>query len=267
MTDLEAMHASVCAHESAHAVAGLLAGVDVTHVSAPPLDLERDLPLAVADPDAPAGITNFRRPPDARARALLTLAGPLADGALPTWPIKPRTPDERELASLCEGYTEFEWLELIRDTRELLAKGNGMHSLISELLQHGVELNELMLRDLKNIEEKRMERMDMERTYQTFPATIRIKGTTDRERDELGVIADSVADSDGAKLRAEAERVALEVDPRHAMARCEWEDMTGIDFDKSALREWKTVNAAFDKAERVHRKSSETFEIETFKVG
>jgi hypothetical protein len=174
MTDLAERSAALAAHESGHATVALLAGLNVRRVSAPPLKLERDLPLAVLDPELPAGHTDIQGG-DRRARACCVLGGPLGEGMNPpAWPLEPCTSDERKLARLTEGFTEFEWCELVRDTRDLLAKGERLHMTMAELLQHGVELDEHQLDDLR----KALEADDP-------------KPDSDCERDPEGLISDA----------------------------------------------------------------------------
>jgi hypothetical protein len=159
-----------------------------------------------------------------RSTALALLAGPLAEGdPAPTWPLQPSSDDERMLARLVGDGDELSYLELVRDSKQIMATSEftRMHKLAGELLAHPPhELDGTELSDIRKVV--------TERKSQAFPTEITIKSHdrgephADVERDELGVIADSVVERDIAQLRGETEQTAVEADPRHALARREW---------------------------------------------
>jgi hypothetical protein len=131
---MNAMHRQLIEHEAGHAIVSLLSGLRVKRVHTPP---PPDVPPD--DLDAPAGFVDLEPGGDPRARALVLLGGPLAEGKPPpAWPIAPRTDDERKLAKLVGETDELTYLEMVRDAEEIV-KGDEftrMHMLASELLAH-----------------------------------------------------------------------------------------------------------------------------------
>ena len=162
------MHAKLIRHELGHAIVGLISGLRVKRVHTP-----RPPDVPPEDLDAPAGFVEFHRGGDRRAKALALLGGPLAGGdPVPSWPIEPRTDDERKLARLVDDSDEITFLELPRDTRQIVAGSEftRMHSLASELLAHPP--HELTGEQLHHIREA----TTMGNTkWQAFPTKIAIK--------------------------------------------------------------------------------------------
>jgi hypothetical protein len=133
--DIGTEHKKLIQHELGHAFCAQAVGLKVQQVYAPPPDLA----LALTDPDRPAGWADWVRPADQRARAVAVLGGPLAEGKLaPAWPIRPTTEDERLLAEIFRDAHELEYLEAVRDTREILAapETERCFTFASELLTH-----------------------------------------------------------------------------------------------------------------------------------
>jgi hypothetical protein len=164
------MHRKLIEHELGHAVVGLLAGLRVKRVWAPP---PGDMTAPPANPDAPAGYVDFEPGGDQRARALALLGGPLAEGKpAPSWPIAPRTDDERKLAKLVGDSDELTFMELVRDAEETVAGGEftRMHSLACELVAHPPHT--LDGKRLDHIREATMP----ERKYSTFATKITTVG-------------------------------------------------------------------------------------------
>jgi hypothetical protein len=111
-------HRRLIAHELGHALTGMLAGLRVECVWAPPPPEFDGVPPE--NPNEPAGFV-LSRGGDRRARALMLLGGPLAEGKpAPSWPIEPHTDDERQLAKLVAETDELCYLELTRDAEEII---------------------------------------------------------------------------------------------------------------------------------------------------
>ena len=131
-------HRRLIAHELGHALTGMLAGLRVKRVWAPPPEPDVfDAPPE--NPDELAGFVEFHRGGDQRAKALALLAGPLAEGKpAPAWPIEPRTNDERKLAKLVGEGDELTYLETVRDAEQIVKSDEftRMNTLASELLAH-----------------------------------------------------------------------------------------------------------------------------------
>jgi hypothetical protein len=193
---MNAMHRELIEHEAGHAIAGMLAGLRVHRVHAPP---PPDVPPA--DLDRPAGVTEFERSGDRRALAVALLGGPLAEGKpAPSWPIKPTrySHDERELAQLVNETNALTYAEIVRHAEELLESDEfvRMHMVVCELLSHEpYSLSEEQLQGIKAV--------TMQQGRQVFPTRVHIKAHDDEpddsfdwnERDELGVLSDRVIDA------------------------------------------------------------------------
>jgi hypothetical protein len=241
------MHEKLIRHELAHAIVGLLSGLRVRKVWAPP---PPDVAVAAAaNPDAAAGCTEFEPGGDRRAKALAIAGGVLAEGRAPIFSIKPRTRDERQLATLFADACEVDYLELLRDAEAIMDSDeyDRMYQVTSELLAHApFELSGEQLNDIRKVVggERRKAGWERkatggERQRRTFPATITVKSygpgddqeppDTDCERDEFGLVSDAQIEHDIASILADRNggAPAKSLSPR-------------------AQVEWKALAAAFD---------------------
>jgi hypothetical protein len=245
------MHERLVRHELAHALVGLLSGLRVRKVSAPPPpDVEV---AAAADPEAAAGLTEFEPGGDLRAKALAIAGGVLAEGNPPAFPIKGRTRDERQLARIFADSHEVEYFECLRDTAAVMDSDeyDRMYQVTSELLSHSpFELTGQQLNDIRDVVGRKAtsgkgKATGGERQHRTFPATITVKShglgddhespDTDCERDPDGLVSDAQIERDLAALRADTNG-----------------GVPAKFLDERALREWKAINVAIDQAEQFH---------------
>jgi hypothetical protein len=201
---MSALHDSLMRHELGHALAGTLSGLRVKRVWAPP---PPDFDGPPENPDDLAGCVEFHRG-SRWSNAVALLGGLLADGDAPAWPIKPRpySSDDRELARLVNEEDEVTYLELVRDTQDIIesAEFTRMNMLASELLAHPPhELDGRQLNDIKATV--------MNTGRQTFP--VRIKALPDDEPDDD--LAARLAEIQRAK---EASNRAAHLPPEHLMS-------------------------------------------------
>jgi HK97 family phage prohead protease len=124
-------HRRLAAHEAGHAAAALLLNIPVIELAAP----RRDFAALTTEPENPEDAAGHVRhdlpdaaldePATARAVAIASLAGPLADGKrAPGWPLSlaPVTPDEATLAQLVKqlGLDQDGYQQLLADARGLI---------------------------------------------------------------------------------------------------------------------------------------------------
>jgi HK97 family phage prohead protease len=193
-------HRKLIDHEAGHAAAALLLGLDVESITAPYWTVEDALS---GDPDDPAGQVLIRPvdpasdPAGARALALTTLAGPLADDRAnwpPNWPLSlaPMTPDEAQLGELVKALEldRAGYAQLVQDAFELTLQRDfeRLHVGLSCLLERHGTLDAVTARRIKAIAEgTEMEHLTFKAVTTTteqgeFEAVIST-ATVDRERD------------------------------------------------------------------------------------
>jgi hypothetical protein len=164
---MNAMHRRLIKHEAGHAIVGLLSGLRVKRVWAPPPEFDGP----PENPDDPAGYVDFARGGDRRAKAVALLGGPLAEGKpAPSWPIQPHTDDERKLAKLVGEQDELCYLELVRDADQIVKSDEfgRINMLASELLAHPP--HELDGKQLDHIRETTMDT----KHKTAFPTRVRV---------------------------------------------------------------------------------------------